>query len=247
MQPLFAALLAASLLAGPALAQEADWDLSANPSQGVTTASVEFGEGVLLAIQCQNRQLSVIIGGIPGPDEPTRSVSITRGDGQSHNTVLAAVEGSALFRSRSPHMARFLRGGGQTAVASRPEDPRPFRMVLDLPRQSAAVANVLTACGYALAEDRETLPDISDQLTRLPRIQMPPFSRDYTIVSVELSCLVAEGRLAHCRSDRETPAAPEIGAATARLADGVRLSLKDQAQADGGVLEIVVTGNRIRR
>ena len=247
MQPLFAALLAASLLAGPALAQEADWDLSANPSQGVTTASVEFGEGVLLAIQCRNRQLNVIIGGMPGAGEPTRAVAITQADGQSHNAVLSAIEGSPLFRTPSAPVARFLRGGGQTTVASRPGDPRPFRMVLDLPQQSAAVAEVLTTCGYTLADDRDALTDVSDLLVRPPRIEMPAFSSAYTIVAVELSCLVAEGRLAQCRSDRETPAAPEVGAATAERANGIRLSLKDQAQADGGVLEIVVTGNRVRR
>lgn len=210
-------------------------------------ASVEFGEGVLVAVQCRNRQLNIIMGGIPRADQPTRSVSIIRADGKSRQTALSAIEGSALFRSSNAADARFLRAGGRTTVASLPRDPRPFQMALELPSRSAAVADVLTSCGHSLTDDRDDLRDVSDLLIRLPRIEMPELSRAYTAVRVELSCLVADGRLTACRSDRETPAAPEVGVATAQRANGLRLSLKDQAEAEGGVVEIVVTGNRVRR
>lgn len=235
------------MMAGSVVAQDDDWDFHAEPSKRLALASVEFGDGLLIAVQCQAAELNVIIGGVPGSDSSIRSVLVTRADGRSRRVVLSAVEGSSLFRSRNARDARFLKGSGQTTITSVPGDARPFRMDIALPSQATGVNNVLTSCGYALDDDRDFLTDVSDRLVSTPALEMAPFARTYTIVRVELSCLVSEGRLTACRSDHERPSAPEVGLATARLANGYRLSLKDGANADGGVLEIVVTGNRIYR
>lgn len=240
--------LTSGLMASSISAQDADvdWDY-VETSPRMAQASVEFGGGVLVAVQCQAEQLNVIIGGVPNSGEPTRSVLITRADGQSRQMELSAVEGSDLLRSWRAPDARFLRAGGQTTMASLPEDTHPFRMEVPLPTQKAGVDNVLTACGYSLADDRDSLTDVSDLVARAPLFDTPRLPRRYTRVTVELSCLVSEGRLAACRSEHETPIAPEVGAATARLADGRRLALKEGADAEGGVLEIVVVGSSARR
>ena len=122
-------------------------------------------------------------------------------------------------------------------------------MELALPTQPAGVDGVLSSCGFGLSDDRDDLPDISDLVTTWPPIQMPPFSRNYTVVQVEITCLVSLGRLSGCRSERETPSAPEVGAATARRANGLRVGIRRgaEAEAEGGLLEFVVTGNRVYR
>ena len=120
-------------------------------------------------------------------------------------------------------------------------------MQLDLPPQSANLDRVLTDCAYPLVDPRDELADASDLIIAQPMIEMPTFSRRYTVVRVEVSCVVSNGRLTACQSDHETPPAPEVGRATARRANGTRVSLREPVAAEGRLLDIVVTGDRIYR
>lgn len=248
---LVSVLAALSTLFAPSfvVAQDAEWDFASDPSKDLAVVSVEFAGGAFIAIQCQTRQLNVIFGGVPEAQTPARDVLITRADGATREAVLFPVEGSSLFRTPLEGHARFLRAGGQTTIISNSDDPRPFRMELALPTDPAGVNSVLISCGLSLSDDRDALPDVSHLLTTFPAVEMAPFSRDYTIVRVELTCLVSAGRLSGCRSERETPHAPEVGAATAQRANGRRLAIRrgGEAEAEGGRLELVVTGNRIYR
>lgn len=234
---------------GTIIAQDAEWDLHSDPVQDVSVASVEYEGGALVAVQCQARELSVVFRGVAASQGTTRNVLIRRADGSTRETVLTAIEGSNLFTTRGAGDARFIRAGGQTTISSIPDDPRPFRLEVALPTLPTGVDSVLRYCGYHLSDDRDALPDSNNLLVRRPALEMPPFSRSYTVVRVEMSCLVSEGRLSACRSERETPTAPEVGAATARHADGRRLTFREgtEAEAEGGVIELVVTGNRIYR
>lgn len=160
--------LIALLVPGGSIAQDEGWDYYTDPAQDMTVASVEYGGGVLVAIQCQARQLSVIIGGVPASRGSTRSVLLTRTDGATRQTELFPIEGSSLYRSRGLMDARFLRAGGRTTISSTADDPQPFRMALDLPTQSAGVDNVLTSCGFNRSDDRDALPDVSHLLATFP-------------------------------------------------------------------------------
>lgn len=233
--------------ATPLAAQEADWDLSTAPAQELTLASLEFEGGALAAVQCQAGELNLILGGVPSSGAKTRSVLVTRADGQSRRMDLHAIEGSDLLRSSSARDVRFVGVGGDTTVASTEDEPRAFRMALDLPRHSANVNNVLTACGRALEDDRDALPDAEDLLTRLPSLEIASLPRFHPRIQLEISCIVSQGALTACRSDHESPSEPDVGARTARTANGVRLSLSDPAAAEGRVLDVVLTGTQIRR
>lgn len=240
--------LCGSLMATGAVAQDTDdWDFLVDPAKDLTVAGVEFGGGVSLAVQCQGGALSMIVGGAPLSTAPIRAVSLTRDNEPSRRSYLNPIEGSSLWKSGDARAVRWLRRGGKITIASIPGQPHPMRMQIDLPGQSANVDRVLTACGYPLADSRDELADASGMLAARPRLEMPPFPHRYTIVRVELSCIISNSRLTACQSDHETPSAPEVGAATARRANGARVTLNDGVNADGTLLEVVVTGNRIYR
>lgn len=247
--PFGAALLFSAIAAsGASRSQDADdWDFGTDASKGVTLASVEFGNGASVAVWCQENRLVLLFDGVPASDTETRPISITREGGLTRRSYLARVEGSSLVRTEDARAARLLRAGGQITVSSIAGDARPMRMQFDLPAQSTSVGRVLTACGYPLTDDRDTLPDASDLVARYPRLEMASFSNRYTTVKVELSCIISGDRLTDCRSDHETPSAPEVGSATARRANGALVTLKDGVVADGSLLEIVVTGSRVSR
>lgn len=237
-----------SLVPWAAATQDADWDFHVDPSQERTRAGVQFSGGALVAVQCDAGKLSILLGGLPTAQTPRRSVLITREDGLSRLSVISAIEGSNLSWTDDARLARFLRASGQTTIASTTGDSRPFRMEIGLPTQPSHVDAVLSSCRYPLSDDRDALPDVSHLLTEGPMIEIPSIPRRYERIRVEVSCLVEAGRLSQCRSGHQTPSAPSIGAATARRANGQRVSLKPgtQAEAEGGVLDVVVVGSRIQ-
>lgn len=238
------ALLALLLTSTAVVAQDGDWDYS-TASDGTTQARVDFDSGVMIAVQCRADQLMVAVGGVPGQTGASRNVVVTRSDGHSRKLTLTAVANTPLLTSQDPADARFLRAPGPITIMSSSDDVHPFKMSLESPAESSRVDDVLTACGYSTARDRDGLQDVSKYLIDLQPLEMPAMPRRYDLVSVELSCFVVQSRLKECRSDRETPRAPQIGAAAARLANGRRVKLAADAPVDG-ILHVVVTGNRVR-
>ena len=232
--------------ASVAVAQDTDdWDFLVDPERkDLTVAGVQFEGGASLSVQCQGGMLSLFVGGIPMSGRNFRAFSIMGDDGLSRLSHFTRVEHTNLLHANDARAVRFLRTRERITIASSAGELQPMRMQLDLPALSANLDRVLTACGYPLVDSRDDLADVSDLIINPPIIEMPTFSRRYTVVRVEVSCVVSNGRLTACQSDHETPSAPEVGRATAQEANGTRVSLSDPAAAEGRLFDVVVTGDR---
>lgn len=98
--------------------------------------------------------------------------------------------------------ARGLRNGGILPLSSPATRRRPaISSPLELPSRHANLDKVLTACGYALEDDRDHLPDV-DANMRLQGVRRQPTLDHQNNRDAEISCLVANGQLEACRPHR---------------------------------------------
>jgi len=106
---------------------------------------------------------------------------------------------------------------------------------------------VLTACGLALVNPIDDAPSAADLLVQVPALEIPEtVSRRHDQIQIEIDCLIANGRLSACQSERQVPADPAAGAITARAANGTRVRVTDATAAEGRRVTVVVTGARRR-
>ena len=246
-----AALMAAALAASaPAQAQDADgWDIFVDAANDTVSASVEYASGAAIFVQCQAGVLITGIAGTPLSNAASRRAILTRGDVFSPNTEwdLSAESGSAV--SQDPRIPRFLRMGGPVTLESMEGDPAPFRMAFALPASGAAVDQVLNACNAPLTRDRDRLLDAAGLVLAPPEVEMPEAAmrEDGGAQTVYVSCLIRNGRLTGCLSERQRPLNRRAGTSTARSADGTRVQVSDRAAAEGRRFDFVLTGSRIGR
>lgn len=246
-------LLALSGSATGAAGQDTDdWDILADPERDLIVAGVQYAGGVSINVQCHAGWLNLIINGIPTSSEPFRVFSLTREDGLSRKVHFTPAPDGVHWKSEDARAVRFLKTSGKVSITSVAGDTNPVRLEVDLPTQSANLDRVLTGCGYPLTDPRDQIPDATAFLLAPPRPDMPAsamdsFPRHASAVRVEISCIISQRRLSACQSDHETPSAPDVGTATARRANGTRVSLSDAAAAEGTNLDVVVTGSRVRR
>ena len=243
---LFATLAAG----GGALAQDApavnDWDYAEDAGQKLAVASVEYAGGVSLIVQCLDGEFTVGIGGLSGFASSPVRLERRRADGRVEDTYWRPA-GDSLITSNSWRYGRWFRGGGRFILTGDPEGAPPVRLELTLPSQANNLDRVLTSCGSPLESPFDDALDVGRLMTEGPRIEMPPSAmRRHDLISVWVDCLVANGRLAACRSDRQRPIDPRAGAAVAREANGKRVGLSDVGAAEDRTVEIVITGNRVR-
>ena len=242
--------LSATLAAGGALAQDvptgSDWDYAEDAARNLAVASVDYSGGVSLIVQCLDSDFTVAIGGMPRFASSIVRLERQRGDGRVEDTYWRP-SGQSLT-SDSWRYARSLRAGGELVLTGDPEGGPPLQINLPLPSRSNNLDRVLTSCGSPLESTFDGALDVGRLMTEGPSIEMPPAAmRRHDLISVYVECLIAAGRLSSCRSDRQSPVDPAAGAAVAREANGTRVGLSDVAAADGRVVEIVITGSRIRR
>lgn len=243
-------LMAAAILGGPASAQETEdgWDLVVDTAADSISASVSYASGASIIVQCRDGTLLTGVSQTPLTASPSRRASLTRGDAFSTASQWEVSADGRLALSNAPITARFLRLGGPVTLQSIDGDPAPFSVAFDLPASGAAVDRVLTACDQPLTRDHDRATDVSALLegvaVEMPEAAMP---RSGGAQSISLNCMIARGRLNGCVSESQQPPNPQGGAATAQRANGLRVRLRDEAAAEGGRVEIVVTGARIRR
>ena len=224
-----------------------DWDYAEDSGRSLAIASVQYSNDVSLTVQCLAGELALGIGGLPGAASFPRRLERQRADGRVEDTYWR-VSGGTLTTTDSARYARSFRAGGELVLNADPEAGPPVRIRLDLPSQSDNLDRVLTACGTPLESPFDAALDVGELMTRGPSIEMPPSAMDrHNLIRVQVECLISGGRLTSCRSERQTPADPRAGAATARGANGERVGLRDVEAAEGRRVEIIVTGNRIRR
>lgn len=244
-------LIAAAVLAGPASAQEAGdgWDLAADPATDSVSASVSYASGASIIVLCRAGTLLTGVSGTPLSRGTARRALLTRGDDFSTEGQWSPSTDGSLALSNAPMTARFLRLGGSVTLQSIDGDPAPFNVAFALPTSGAAVDQVLTACDQPLTREHDRATDVSDLLLQGLAIEMPAAAAPRTggVQAISLTCLIAGGRLTGCVSESQQPPNPEGGAVTARRANGERAQFSNEAAAEGGRVEIVVTGARIRR
>lgn len=229
-----------------------DWDVVVDSDQNLIVAGVQYAGGVSINVQCHSDRLNLIITGVPTSSEPFRAFSLTREDGLSRKAYLVPAPDGVHWTSEDARAVRFLKSSGKVTITSAAGETHPVRVEVDLPTQSTNLDRVLTSCGYPLTDTRDQLSAVTEFLLAPPRFDMPEsamdrFPRHATAVRVEISCLISQSRLSACQSDHETPRAPEVGVATARRANGTRVSLSDAAAAEGMLLDVVLTGSRVYR
>lgn len=237
------ALILGLALASPALAQEAseDWDLTTNPEQQLTLATLDFGDNVL-ALRCRAGALDLLLTGVPVSTGETRKVRISAGAIAAEEQVWAAQPGQPVLGASEPaRLARQLRAGGQLDLLLEPEDAadRPRRFRLTAPASVRVVNTVLTACGQPLDEPRDLLARVTSGPDTIwvvqPRVDFPthPGAEAAAPASVQVVCMIGE-RLVLQDCFPEAESAPgfgfgpnaAVGAARARLgppADGTDL------------------------
>lgn len=195
-------LCALACAAPPAVAlDEDDWEFAEDPARQLTVAAVRYEGGQAIVAQCQEGRLVLIVTGLPD-GEDIRRASATRGDGRSRDQIWAPVAGAGTYRSASPGRdSRFLRGGGAYVMRAAEGGATPFNATFDLPAQSSNLDRVLTACGWALEDDRDLLAEADVTLDPprrnddRPRYRLPP------VPEREVSCVVRDMRLRDCRAD----------------------------------------------
>ncbi len=221
-----------------------DWELVEDPAQELTLAAVRYDGGQSIIAQCQRGRLMLFLAGLPEGEEMLL-LTATRADGRAGAQRWTPVVGPGTYRSVTPgREARFLRGGGSYVVRSAIGAATTVNATFDLPGQSANLDRVLTACGWALEDDRDALEEAVVFLDRpSPRRAPPPF-RVPSVPEREVSCVVREMRFRDCRADHPPSARTPntrslIRAVQGKVAHGPIGA--DPAAAEGKVFRVIAS------
>lgn len=145
--------------------QDDDWEFAADPARSLSIASVRYEDGKAVVVQCAPAGLRVVVVGLSATTEENRVLAATRADGRADTQTWFAEPGATVFTaSVNGRDARFLRGGGLFELRSPAGSTAPIRADFDLPTQNANLDRVLTACGYAVTDERDLLPRTGSDL-----------------------------------------------------------------------------------
>lgn len=247
MRRILTAALCAVLGAGQATAaapQDDDWEFVEDPAQELTLAAVRYDGGQSIMAQCQRGRLVLLLTGLPEGEEMLR-LAATRADGRAAAQRWTPVAGPGTYRSVTPgREARFLRGGGSYVVRSAIGAATTVNATFDLPDQSANLERVLTACGWAIEDDRDLLEEADVTLDRpSPRRAPPPF-RVPSVPEREVSCVVREMRFRDCRADHPPSARTSNTRSLIRAVQGEEAHVPigaDPAAAEGKVFRVIAS------
>lgn len=244
----FAVLTA--MLAGPVLSQDAaeDWDLTEDPRQQLTLATLNFGANQV-ALRCKAGALDFLLTGVPPTDEALRQVRVTAGAIQDESQTWFAWSGQPIASPAEPErFARVLRAGAELDIRLEPvaTGERPYRYRFPVPPSATSVDRVLSACSIPLVDDWDLLPRGGAEVVwvRQPAPDFPELAlhRGIESGSVRLGCIVAAGgTLDECRVQSESPAGVGFGSNAVRSAERARLGLpEDQGAAIGKVISFTI-------
>ena len=262
----FAAALGA---ATTAMAQDDDWEFQQDTTQNITVAAARYEAGQMIVVQCREGALTVVLTGLRGEAEEVQ-FQATRADGRRDIQRWRSAGTAGAFRSAVPARdVRFMRGGGAYTIQTNEGDEPALGATFDLPTESANLDRVLTACGWALQDDRDLLPravgvSFTDPNARPPRrsqsrsVQMRsrPSAPAAPLMPVPAekmaSCIVRDLRRTDCRFDHPATAAEEHAVSTLRMLEGGEMYAVDGVVTDGTVVYtdgptplIVVTRERL--
>ena len=246
MKRMLVAALCAPLCVGlgAAAPQDDAWEFAEDAAQELTVAAVRYDGGQMIVAQCRRGGLTLVVAGLPASAEMLR-LAASRSDGRAADQVWLSAGAPGAYRSASPGRdARFLRGGGSFAVRPAADAPAAVSGDFDLPAESGNLDRVLTACGWALEDDRDLLPEAEVLLDRPRRGREPPAYRPPAAPEREVSCIVREMRLRDCRADHPPYAGSPGAASLLRDVEGRQVFAPigaDPAGAEGKVFHVIAS------
>lgn len=255
MKPTLVAALSAVLCLGStgASAQEDDdWEFAEVPAQQLTVAAARYEGGQMIVAQCRRGGLTLVVTGLPEGEEMLR-LAATRADGRAAAQIWISAGAPGAYRSVSPgRETRFLRGAGAYVVRTAVEAPTAVSGTFNLPARSANLDRVLTACGWALEDDRDLLVEADVLLERPRRGGEPAPYRPPAAPEREVSCIVRDMRLRDCRADHPPYARTSAAASLLRALGGQEVHVPvgaDSAATEGKVFHVLASnqlllGNR---
>ena len=196
--------------AGPAAAQTVADDWERTDIGNDVRAVLALPDAPAFTVTCSSGQLVVLVTGLPSAVQAdrTRGVFIRRGDQTLSMPWIASAGTEALAGAPRP-VARALRRGGRITLSV----PGQTQYDLDLPVQSAAVADVMARCDTPLEDPRDALPALDyTGMTwgREPVPSLPDRIRQNGLAVV--SCVTTDnGHLRNCVIESEFPVGFEMG------------------------------------
>lgn len=259
------AMMAGLGFASAAFAQDDDWEFQEDPARQLSIAAARYDAGQMIVVQCRQGGLTVVLAGMPVTPGAIQ-VDATRADGRAVSQGWLPAGAPGAYRSASSgRAARFMRGGGLYVL--RTESPA-FRASFDLPTQSANLDRVITACGWAIEDDRDLIADATqislvdpDDTPSRPRarsargapraptprpeapaVPPPPPPSEYSV-----SCIVRDLHLRNCRAEHPASDRERAVTATVRQNEGRRVyALEGSTAADSEGKQVHMTGPMIR-
>jgi hypothetical protein len=255
--------LAAGLgMASTAVAQDDDWEFQQDTARNITVAAARYDAGQMIVAQCREGALTLVVAGLRGEADKVE-VQAARADGRHDIQEWRSAGAQGAFRSAVPARdLRFLRGGGTYTVQTAEGAEPAFAATFDLPTESANLDRVLTACGWALTDERDLLarggsavsftdpaaehrfsqPRPSRSVQSRNRVPPPPPPPTPGPAEQQISCIVRDLKTADCRADHPPAAGGRVDEAVLRRFEGRQLYAADAAAAEGKVVYISRSG-----
>ena len=202
----------AASLCFPTGAQADDWDFDDVPSQKLKVASLAYDTGLTIMVACQDGRFSVVLSGLSRATSVERTIQHQFADKpEARAKWLVYGDGSIAHATGPTAMSRDLMAGGTVKFSVPSKDGSPAKVyILNLPENSEAVGQVMTACGRALERSvPEGYPDtelaFNPRWTTRPNPNSLPFEVNGP-VNVYISCQTGpRGRVQNCYVDSAHP------------------------------------------
>lgn len=242
MRALAFALLAVAF-AQPVAAQDTgeDWDLTVNPEQLLTLASLDYGDNAL-ALRCRAGNLEVLLTGVPATAAESRAVQVTAGLISNERQNWRTQAGLPVLSASEPdRLARQMRAGGvlDVRIDGVGTGDRARRYQLPIPASARSVDQVLAACDRPLSDDWDGLSrdTVSLLWADAPAADFPTAALQTGVEAgtVVIQCIVETGgELDVCRVISESPKGAGFGSEAMKAAMAARVQLAPNDTASSG-------------
>jgi hypothetical protein len=239
MKMIVAAAVGLFALAGAAQSQETDdWEYGEDAGRKMTAAVTRYDSGHAFVVQCVDQALTVLITGIPGPDEGLVWLDVVRADGRRDRLPWNRAAGGSLRAEAGGRTARLMRGGCVIQVRGG-EAATPVRAAFELPSESQNLEKVLTACGAEAPGNRDDLAVFEGEVgavdwSRATANALPQGAEG--AVWARGSCLIGPAlTLTQCRVDDVSPNGGRLADGLIREMEGATVTPADGEVAVGKV------------